>query len=60
MDYEDRRTLSDADIEAISDKLEEKIIGQFYRNLGSGVWALVWRGLILLLISIAIYGASRG
>lgn len=53
---EEQRTLTDADIEAIS----EKLIGQFYQNLGSGVWALVWRGLILLLISIAIYGASRG
>lgn len=57
---EDERNLSDADIEVLANRLQEKLVENFYQNLGSGVWALVWRGIVIILIILAMYGASRG
>ena len=49
------RTLTDEDVEAIVDNLRKK----FFINLGKGVWALAWKGIILLAVGIAIYGATH-
>ena len=56
----DDRTLSDADIEAISDKLLEKWEDKFYHNIGKGVWDLVKKFLVIVLVGIAAYGAATG
>lgn len=51
------RTLSDADVEAIANALEERIVKKFYLDLGKGVFDVVWKVLVGGLIMIAAYGA---
>lgn len=50
------RTLTDADVEAIADALQERIKAEFYQDLGKGVWSLAWRGFVVMVIGIAAYG----
>lgn len=53
----DGRNLTDADVEALAEALEKRIVGKFYLNFGKGLWALVWKGLITLMLIVAVYGA---
>ena len=53
------RTLTDADIDALTEALREKVITEFYQDLGKGIWALVWRGIIIAAIAIAAIGAGK-
>lgn len=55
-----RRSLTDEDIEALADALEHRIIGRFYNNLGQGVFALLWKGFVTIIVGIAAYGAIQG
>lgn len=57
-DHEERRgrALTDADIEAIADVLEMRLINRFYRNLGRGVWGLAKKGAVTVLLILAAYG----
>lgn len=54
------RNLTDGDVEAIVDALEERITKKFYTDLGKGVWAAVWRTLLTAALIVAAYGATRG
>lgn len=54
------RKLTDDDIDALAEALKEKMVEEFYRDLGYGVWAYIWRAIILMLIGLAAYGATRG
>lgn len=54
------RNLTDKDVEAIVDALEERITKKFYTDLGKGVWATVWRLLVALALFLAAYGANKG
>lgn len=60
---DEKRTLTDDDIKALSEELaealRERIKQEFYYDLGKGIWALVWRGIILGIIGIAAYGAAK-
>lgn len=47
------RNLTDADIEAVLDAFEKR----FYLNIGKGFWSVVWKAILILLASIAAYGA---
>lgn len=49
-----RRTLTDADIDAILDRGQ----GRFYKAFGTGMWAVIWRGIIIGLIGVAAFGAG--
>lgn len=62
MDEDERRqrTLTDADVEALTEALRKKWIASFYQDLGRGVWALVWRAVVLAICAIAAYGALKG
>jgi hypothetical protein len=53
------RTLSDADVQAIVDAMEVRLTRRFYLNLGRGVWGLVWRGVLGVLLLLAAYGAGQ-
>jgi hypothetical protein len=55
-----QRTLTDADVEAITDALEKRMVEGFYRDIGKGVWSLAKRALILLVAALAAYGYYRG
>lgn len=54
------RALSNDDVEAIAEAIQEKMWEEFYTNLGRGIWALAWRGFVMVLIAIAAYGAVKG
>ena len=54
------RNLTDSDVEAIVDALEERITKKFYTDLGKGVWASVWRAIVTVALIVAAYGASKG
>lgn len=56
---EDRR-LTDADVQALADEFEARMVNRFYSNLGSGVWSLVWKAFVLSIVAIAAYGAVKG
>jgi len=53
------RQLSDSDVTAIVDALEVRLTDKFYRDLGKGLWGLVWKALIGALVFIAAYGAIK-
>lgn len=61
MDQENpgKRVLSDADVKALADEMERRIVNRFYRNLGRGVWALVWKAALVALVALAAYGAAN-
>lgn len=50
---EPARNLTDADI----DRLIARLRSDFFMDLGRGFWGLAWRGVILILIAVAAYGA---
>lgn len=54
------RTLSDDDIDAITDALHAKIVNDFYGNVGKGMWAVVWKVIMGAMIGLAAYGAYTG
>jgi len=54
------RTLSDEDVKAIVDGLEERLTDKFYRDVGKGVWAFVWKAIVGLILFVAAYGAVKG
>lgn len=54
------RTLTDEDIEAVADALEDRIVNRFYKNLGRGVFGLAWKGLVTAAIALSAYGAVQG
>jgi hypothetical protein len=54
------RKLTDADVAAIVDALEERMTEKFYNDLGKGVWGMVWKTVVIVLVGIASYGAVKG
>lgn len=54
------RVLTDADIAAIAAELEKRLTDNFYQDLGKGVWGLVKKALLAVLVGIAAYGAIKG
>lgn len=56
MGKDEKRNLTDADVKAIAREFKT----QFYTNLGQGVFALVWKAIILAAVAIAGYGALKG
>lgn len=54
------RTLSDSDIEAIVEKTSDVLMQKFYTNLGRGIWAVVWKAVVLGALALATYGMVTG
>jgi hypothetical protein len=48
--------MSDGDIEALATELKR----QFYLNLGKGVAALMWKGVVIASVAVAVYGSLKG
>lgn len=57
---EQNRNLTDEDVQAVVDELEKRVVERFFSNVGKGVWNLVWRVLVVAMIGLAAYGASKG
>lgn len=54
------RTLTDADVEALVDRLSAVLEDRIYRNLGKGVWGIAQKAFIALVITLAGYGYIKG
>ena len=54
------RNLTDADVEAIADALEQRLTANLYANIGKGVWALFQKAVIGVIVVVAAYGYYRG
>jgi len=52
--------LSDEDGRKMAEELEGRLVNRFFINLGQGFWALAWRGIVLILLAVAAYGAFKG
>lgn len=55
----DDRLISDADVTAIVDALETRITDKFYRDVGKGIWGMVWKAILGSMLFIAAYGAIK-
>lgn len=53
------RTLTDADVEAITNALYTKITDDFYKDLGKGVWSVVRKVAIAAILFVLGYGAYQ-
>lgn len=53
------RTLTDADVEAITEALYTKITDDFYKDLGKGVWSIVRKVAIAAILFVLGYGAYQ-
>lgn len=56
----EERNLTDADVRAIVDEMEERMTARFYGDLGRGVWAVIWKAIIMAMIGLAAYGSIKG
>lgn len=52
---ESGRNLTDDDISALVKELR----AEFYLNLGKGLWGFAWKGAVLAIIALSIYGATH-
>lgn len=57
------RSLTDEDAKAIAaalaDEMEDRLVKRFYHNLGRGLWGLIWKGILLLMLGLAAYGGFQ-
>jgi hypothetical protein len=57
---EQERNLTDDDVKAIVDQLENRWIERFYGDLGRGVWGVIWKAIVVALVGLAAYGSVKG
>ena len=57
---ESDRTLTDADVKALAKELTQGFKQEFFSDVGKGLWDLVWKTIIMGLIALAAYGATKG
>ena len=53
------RTLTDADVSAIVDKLKAEIAKDFYGEVGRGVWVWFKKVFFAFLFMLAVYGIAQ-
>lgn len=58
MNDEKDRNLTDADVDAVVDGLYEKFRGSLATNVGNGVLSLLWKGLLIVIVLLALYGVN--
>lgn len=56
MTMSDDRNLTDKDVEAIVDSLKEKLVTDFYGEVGRGFWGWVKKAIFVLLFILALQG----
>lgn len=60
MEEEDKRNLTDADIRALVDELENRFEKRFYLNLGKGIWSIAWKVVVAGVLILAAVGSFKG
>ncbi len=61
--YENERrstVLTEEDREDIAERVFEKFKDEFFRNVGKGVWRVVWKSIIVGMIVLSAYGLGKG
>ena len=56
----EERTLTDADVRAIVDEMEQRMAARFYGDIGRGVWSMARKALLIAVVVIAAYGSTKG
>ena len=56
----DERNLTDDDVRAVVDQIEERMVERFYGDLGRGVWGIAWKAIVMGLVALATYGSVKG
>lgn len=55
------RSMTDDDIQALADEIENRLASRFYINIGRGLWGMVvWRAILAAMVLVAAYGAVKG
>lgn len=54
------RLLTDADVEAIAEKVLDMWEARFYTQVGKGVWGVIWKACVVVLVGLAGWGAATG
>jgi len=54
------RALTDADIRALTDEIETRIVNMIDKGLGQGVRAFLWKIIFFGLMALIAYGISKG
>ena len=57
---EEKRNLTDDDVEALVSALERSIVQRFQVNVGRGLLSLIWKWVITGAFMLAAYGAGGG
>ncbi len=40
------RNMTQADVDAIADALYDRVSSQFYKDIGKGIWSVLWKALL--------------
>jgi hypothetical protein len=56
----EKRNLTDADVQALVAEAQKVMVAQFYSDLGKGVWVWLKRGIVLAIIAVAALGYMKG
>ncbi|HDR9868466.1 TPA: hypothetical protein QDE31_01580 [Burkholderia cenocepacia] len=59
-DMDEERKLSDADIDAIIDGLEQRVVERLQTNVGKGVISILTTWALRAVVLLAAYGAGSG
>lgn len=57
---DERRTITDADAEAIATIIEARFEEKFFSSMGHGAWGLVKKGIAAIALFLVAYGAGKG
>lgn len=52
------RTLTDGDAAAIAEALESRLAQRLVTHAGQGLLRMAWRGAVLLIVWLAVYGVT--
>lgn len=55
----EERNLTDADVDAIVTELKTQLVEDFYGEIGKGVWALIKKAILPVLLLLAVYGMAQ-
>ena len=57
---DENRNLTDADVRAVVDEMEKRMVNRFYGDIGRGVWAIAWSVIVVAMLGRASYGSIKG
>jgi hypothetical protein len=52
------RKLTEDEVNSIANSVCDKMLERLYKNTGSGMFSLLWKGILIGIIAIAAYGVG--